>query len=105
MRVYIAGPYTKGDVVENVRNAVLAGDEVFEAGYFPYIPHLSHLWHTIRLRPWEDWMALDLQWIEACDALIRIPGESKGADMEVVHARKHVIPVFYGVAAFLEGVA
>lgn len=39
MRVYIAGPYTKGDVVENVRAAVFAGDEVFEAGHSPYVPH------------------------------------------------------------------
>ncbi len=101
MRVYIAGPYTKGDVVENVRTAVLAGDAVFEAGHFPYVPHLTHLWHMIRPRPWQDWMRLDLAWLEACDALIRLPGESKGADLEVRHAAKHLIPVFASVEEFL----
>lgn len=102
MRVYVAGPYTKGDVVVNVRNAVLAGDELFEAGHTPYVPHLTHLWHTIRPRPWEDWLRLDLQWIEQCDALVRLAGESAGADCEVAHAVKLGIPVWYDVASFIE---
>ena len=103
MRVYIAGPYTKGDVVVNVRNAVLAADRIFDAGHLPYVPHLTHLWHTVSPHPWEDWMRLDMEWIRACDALVRMPGESTGADLEVEQARNLGIPVFDGVDAFLEG--
>lgn len=104
MRVYVAGPYTKGDVVENVRAAVLAGDQIFGAGHTPYVPHLTHLWHTIRPRPWEDWLRLDLEWVDVCDALIRLPGASKGADMEVAHAERRGIPVYFGTAEFLASV-
>ena len=103
MRVYIAGPYTKGDVVVNVRNAVLAADRIFDAGHLPYVPHLTHLWHTVSPHPWEDWMRLDMGWLPACDALVRMPGESTGADLEVEQARNLGIPVFDGVDAFLEG--
>jgi hypothetical protein len=45
----------------------------------------------------EDWMGLDLAWVEAADALIRLPGESVGADQEVALARKLGIPVFRNV--------
>lgn len=44
VRVYIAGPYSKGDVLENVRKAVLMGTELFKMGYAPYVPHLTHFW-------------------------------------------------------------
>lgn len=35
VRVYVAGPYTKGDVCENVASAVRAADRLFELGYYP----------------------------------------------------------------------
>lgn len=97
IRVYVSGPYTKGDQVINVRNAVLASDRLFTDGYFPYCPHLTHLWHTIAPRPWQDWMNLDLEWIAACDCLLRLPGESKGADMEIAKAIELGIPVYYSI--------
>jgi hypothetical protein len=28
MRIYIAGPYSKGDIAQNVRNAIYAGSYV-----------------------------------------------------------------------------
>lgn len=50
----------------------VAGDEVFAAYQYP----LAH-----RL-------------LERCDALLRIPGESRGADLDVARARALGIPVF-----------
>ncbi len=44
-----------------------------------------------------DWLAIDLKWVEVADAVLRLPGESKGADMETHHARLHGIPVFTDV--------
>jgi hypothetical protein len=100
-RVYLAAPYTKGDVAVNVRTAVLAAGRVFDAGHFPYLPHLFHFWHMIAPRPYADWMILDHVWLEVCDVLIRLPGDSDGADAEDAYARELRIPVYYSVDEFL----
>jgi hypothetical protein len=42
-------------------------------------------------------MELDNEWVLRCDALLRLPGESQGADAEVELAKKHGIPVFYSI--------
>lgn len=89
MRVYIAGPYTKGDIALNIRHAIEAGDEVLKLGHTPYIPHLNHFWHLVCPGAYKQWLALDLKWLETCHALIRLPGESVGADKEVVFALEH----------------
>ncbi len=102
MRIYIAGPYTQGDVAVNVRNAVLAANEVLDAGHTPFVPHLTHLWHLITPRPYEDWLCLDIKWLKICDVVIRLPGESAGADEEVAVAERLNIPVFGSVAEFLD---
>lgn len=86
--VYIAGPYTGGDVAVNVRRAMDAGDAVEAAGYVAHVPHLSHFRHLHYARPYEHWMRLDLAWLAKCDVLVRLPGESPGADREVVEANR-----------------
>ncbi len=101
MKVYIAGPYTAGDVVINVRNAIEAAERVAMAGHDPFIPHLTHFWHLVFPHPYEYWLRLDLAWLKACDALIRLPGESSGADREVVWCETHAYPVYYSVDEFL----
>ncbi len=93
-KIYIAGPYTKGDVAVNVGNAIAVANRLKDAGYAPYVPHLTHFWHLLFPRPYEDWLELDNQFLPLCDALLRIPGESKGADAEVELAGKLGIPVF-----------
>ena len=95
VRVYVAGPYSKGDVAVNVRNAILVANRLRDAGFAPFLPHLTHFWHLVVPRPYEDWLDLDNQFIPFCDALLRIPGESSGADKEVALARSLDIPVFY----------
>lgn len=103
MRVYIAGPYTKGDPVLNVRAAVAAADAVLAEGHVPFVPHVNHLWHTISPKRWETWLSIDLAWLDCCDALIRLPGESTGADLEVTEASKLGIPVYFSVAMWKAG--
>ncbi len=101
MRVYIAGPYTKGDVALNVRRAIEAGNRVAEAGHYPFIPHFSHVWHLLCPHEYRFWMRQDLAWLPLCEALIRLPGESSGADEEVQRADLLGIPVFRSVEEFL----
>ena len=72
---------------------IAAGHRAMDLGLAPFVPHLSHYSHRLRPRPYEDWMALDLAFVEVCDILWRLPGDSPGADREVAHARSRGIPV------------
>lgn len=104
MRVYIAGPYTKGDVGENVREAVNVGDIVASEGHTVFIPHLTHFWHIIHNHSYEFWMKQDEEWLKCCDALVRIDGESAGADKEVALAHSLGIPVYHSPYEFLRSI-
>ena len=97
IKVYIAGPYSKGDVAVNVNTATLIADELYDLGYAPYLPHLTHYWHIIKPRPYEDWLKLDKEFLLICDCVLRIPGESSGADAEVDLARDKGIKVFFSI--------
>ena len=93
--MYVAGPCSPGDVARKVAAAVRAGDQLLEAGLVPYVPHLAVVWDF--LRPRGDWSRLRLAWLGACDALVRISGESAEADAEVAWCRERGIPVFGSV--------
>lgn len=103
MLVYIASPYSNGDTCENVRRACLAGDRLLAAGITPLIPHLFHLYHLISPKPYETWMELGMNYLSMCDALLRLPGESKGADREVAQAKEWGILVYYDIDTLIEG--
>lgn len=98
--VYVAGPYTNGDTAENVRLALQIGHMLFQRGFMPYIPHLSHFHHLIFPLHYEDWVKWGLEWLRQCDAMIRIPGKSPGSDREVKLAKQLGIPVYYSLEAF-----
>jgi len=100
--VYIASPYTKGDVAQNVRNSLEVADKLREAGFLPFAPLLSHFWHVIFPHEYDYWMAMDLEWVVRCDALLRLPGDSAGADKEVAHALENGIPVFFNMADLVQ---
>src|SRR5512138_2138396 len=102
MRVYIAGPISIGNQVENVRRAVMAADQVLKAGHSPFCPHLDFFWRVMTgTDDYETWLRLDFDFLSVCDALIRLPGASPGSDREVAFALGRKIPVFYGVEEFL----
>lgn len=96
-KVYIAGPYTKGDVAVNVRKAINAGNTLIDLGFAPYVPHLTHFIHMIHPRAYETWINLDETWVLSCDCLLRLPGESKGAESEVRLALENNIPVYISI--------
>lgn len=100
-RIYVAGPITIGDQFLNVVRAIKAAEELRAVGLFPFVPHLSALWHMIAPVPYEEWLVYDFAWIDACDALLRIPGESGGADREATYAASTGKPVFLSVSDVL----
>jgi len=101
-RIYVAGPMTKGDLMRNVRMAIDAAHIVRQRGWFPYVPQLASVWHLIHPRPYEDWMTQDFTWIQVCDAIVRLPGESAGADREVAFAESLGKRVYFGLDAVPE---
>lgn len=103
-KVYVAGPITSsGNLLLNVRTALHVGTTLLKAGYAPYIPHLTCYWEIAAPEAftYEDWLGLDIEYLRTCDAVLRLEGESKGADREVVEATRHRIPVHYSLEMLL----
>lgn len=99
--IYVAGPYTKPDPCVNTHKAIQVGNELIELGFVPFVPHLTHLWHTITPRSYHYWLDYDREWLKKCDALLRLPGESAGAVTEVALARELCLPVFLSIDELL----
>lgn len=97
--VYVSGPYT-GNVCVNVKNAMDVAQELIELGFAPYVPHLSHFMEINHPNHYETWMNIDMEFVRKCDYIIRIEGESSGADREVELAKSLNIPVFYSIYEF-----
>ena len=102
MRVYLASPYTVGDTEGNVERAIKAGMKILDLGHAPYIPHLSHFLDKRYPRDYETWMKLDFDFLAVCDAFVRLPGRSPGADREEVYARRLRKLMFNGLEEFVE---
>ena len=103
-RIYIASPYSKGDVAVNVKKQIDVADKLISLGYAPFVPLLFHFQHLIHPRPYDDWVRLDLAWIGVCQAVLRLPGDSAGADAEVLLALSYNIPVFYSIKDLQEAI-
>ncbi len=95
MIIYISAPFSLGDQFVNVRNACLAGDEILKKGHIPLVPHLTALWHAISPKSWEEWMRMDTALLSMCDAVLRLPGMSLGADAEVAEAKRLCMIIYY----------
>jgi hypothetical protein len=102
-RVYIAGPYSKGDREANVRAAIDAAHELIELGFAPYVPHLNHYIHLLHPQDYDTWMDQDEIWLRQCEILLRLPGPSDGSDKEVPLARCLNMPVYFTIGALYEG--
>lgn len=102
--VYVAGPYSS-DPVANTRRACVAGNVLRDHGLAVIVPHLSLLADLLHPRPYEDYLAEDLELVRRCDAVYRLTGDSAGADREVEHADVNGIPVFLEAAWTPRGVA
>jgi hypothetical protein len=96
MYVYLSGPITHNPkkTFFRISEAGKIHCELMRRGFFPFTPHLLSLADMIDGGiGYEDWMNYDLAWILKCDLLIRLPGESTGADREVGYAKAHNIAV------------
>jgi len=101
IKVYIASPYTTGDKQENVNLQIDAAAILLEHGYAPHVPLYNHYHQLRHPHTHQEWIKLDLVWLDMCDILIRIRPvvdgveiPSSGADAEEAKARELNIPVF-----------
>lgn len=130
-RVYVAGPISKPTTVDglyhNIKQADDATAELMQVGIAVFNPMLSVYLggcyvesndltgqrevlaeanrkanDQFRAFQHHQWLAMDFAWIDASHGLLRLPGESVGADAEVKHAHRRNLPVFYSVADCIE---
>ena len=100
--VYVAGPYTKPDPVENTHRIIEIADRLWDLGVVPVVPHLTLFWHFLKPRSYQEWLDYDLHIMARCDAVLRVPGESHGADGEVAEALARGQPVLCPQTAAVE---
>lgn len=111
--VYVSGPLSTGDLIENMRAAVEVAQAVVAYGAAPYVPHLQSVtWQMFSgprmggIKDYGVWLPIDFEFVRRADAVYRIPGPSYGGDQETQYAEAHGIPVFYTIPAlvtFLQG--
>ena len=106
--ILVAGPYRSGTgddpllMAQNLRRLERAALPLFRAGHLPVIgewlalPLLRAAGGTL-----DDPVAATIMYptarrlIERCDAVLRLAGESRGADLDVAQARERGIPVYH----------
>jgi hypothetical protein len=112
MLILIAGPYASGTggdpelMARNLKRLEEAAWPVFRAGHVPMIgewvalPVLSSAGASGPADP----LAAQVMYptaerlLQHCDAVLRLPGESRGADQDVAIARRRGIPVYHSVS-------
>ena len=93
-RIYISGPITKGNRNLSFYQASEAHLRLIATNdYSIFNPMLSMAMMANNELTWEQWLANDESFIEVCDMVLRLPGESIGADREVKFAESIGIPV------------
>lgn len=102
VKVYIASKYSDGDPEENVKTQITMGNILIDHGFNPFVPLLTHYLHKEQPRPYNYWLGALIEWLKMCDCVLRIPGNSSGADIEETIAKKLNIPVFYSVDDLLK---
>lgn len=106
--ILVAGPYRSGTdddparMAENLRRLEEAAWPVFELGHIPMIGE----WVALPVLRSAGAVGLDhplteqvmyptaQRLLQHCDAVLRLPGESRGADQDVVIARERGLPVY-----------
>ena len=102
IKIYIASPYTKGDKEANVHNAMAAADELIKAGFLPIQPLLHHYFDKYYPQDYSFYLKAGLGMVTVADAVLRLPGESVGADLEEYVADLNNILVFDDIPTLID---
>lgn len=111
MMILIAGPYRSGTdddpvkMAANLKQLEQASWPIFERGHVPMIGEWAALpiWRSAGGRQVGDALYERIlhptagRLLRHCDAVLRLPGASKGADNDVSIARTRGIPVYFNI--------
>ena len=111
MMILIAGPYRSGTdddpvkMAANLKQLEQASWPIFERGHVPMIGEWAALpiWRSAGGRQVGDALFERIlhptagRLLRHCDAVLRLPGASKGADNDVSIARTRGIPVYFNI--------
>ena len=101
--VFLAGPlYGSRNQGINLRRTLEAATYLREEGFAVYIPHLCFFWDLVHPMDRECWLEHGLAWVERCDVVLRLHGESPGSDGEVERAQAVGIPVYESIPELLQ---
>lgn len=95
LRVYLAGPMSSGDRFENITGAIRVARKMVQDGLAPYVPQFDAYMFPGEDITWNGFLEWDMEWVAVSEAVYRLAGESKGADLECLKASERGIPVFY----------
>lgn len=123
-RIYISGPITKGDLAANINQADDAMLALMRAGFAPLNPMLTcfagSVWREgeevhgeadprghegFRDLTRGDWIESDCSWVAVSHAVLRLPGESAGADRECLEADECGVPVYHSLTQLFDAFA
>jgi hypothetical protein len=96
---------TQGNWEQNILHAEAVARNLIQRGFSVFCPHLTGRMTDHETISHADWIENDLPWVQASDAVLRLPGPSAGADAECKHARRWGVPVFESIADLLEWAA
>lgn len=98
VKVFIASPYTRGEIDKNMQNQKDISNKLIDLGFCPLPIALCYHQLAIDLpREYNVWIELTANWIQKCDCILRLPGESLGADNELEIAKELNMPIFYEI--------
>jgi hypothetical protein len=92
--VYVAGPMT-GNILGCVRESLPVFLELREMGAVPFMPQWSILPGMIEDIDYEVWLEHDFDIIRHCSAIVRLSGNSPGADRECKFATELGLRLFW----------
>ena len=104
-KVYIASPYERGDKEKNVLRQISTFHALWVHGFSPYCPLLLHYIEQHYSLGYDQCLEYDLEWLESCDCVLRLEGESNGADKEVRRAKELGMKVYYSVSEVIKGMS
>ena len=97
--IYIAAPFRGPNawvVAENIRRSERWVLPLAEGGFIGVSPHALFA-HFDKALPDQFWLDATAEVMLKCDAVLRLPGASVGADGEVALARKAGLPVVHTI--------
>jgi hypothetical protein len=110
--VYIASPYSSGDVAINTHFQCYVFNVLLNDGrVLPVAPLWSHFQHLLFPRPYKEWIGYDLEMLHLYDCCLRVSATntaleyttngSRGADAEVEAFKQMGKPVFFSIQELL----